>query len=233
MKKIFLTMALTAALASASAALPKGSIYVGLNLGYNSRNWDYHSTNGNTTTNTQKVSYTNWSLGPSGQYFLADNVSVGLGFDIYGNKYMTEIPTSKDKTTQIDNGMGFNIFGRKYFECAETFYTYGELGFGFGSSNGKYEVYDDGTATTTTTKSEGSDMNAALRIGFAWMATPRVMFQGGFGVLSYMSSNDKTGINAAGDQYSKVKYSGLQLSFTSGSLPFSLGFAYRIAGGGE
>jgi hypothetical protein len=233
MKKIIVSAFALAITSSAIAQITSGSIFLGLNLGFGSQNYESSSTMGSTTVIDAKVKSSSWNLGPTAQYFFADNMSAGLGFSIGGSRWENRDPSDNDEVVQTMGTFGLNIFARKYFTCAETFYTFGELNLGMSSGNGKSEYHDGQSNTTTTFTNEDRGKSAAINFGFAWMATPRVMMQGSFGVLSFNTFNNRDNINAAGDNYDRWKGSGFNFALSSGNIPFNLGFAYRINGGGE
>lgn len=231
MKKIFATTIAFAALSAAMGQIGKGSLFLGVDLNFYSSNNEQSSTAGGTTTTYGKYSYSYWNFGPSGQYFFADNMAVGLSLGLGQSKSVNENPTNKDKTTNISKNQSVNLFLRKYWGMSDAFYFFGELKFGMTPGSGSSEMYDGQAATTTKFTSKSSSTNIGLNAGLAWMATDKIMFTGSIGMLGWNSYKNKYSINEPGDSYQTSKGSGFGLSFSTGYIPFNLGFAYRIMGG--
>lgn len=234
MKKIIITaLALTAA-SSAFAQITKGSLFLGLDLGFGSDKAEYSTTDppaGPVVSSKYKASY--WNVGPTAQYFLADNLSIGLGFSVGRSMSRNDDPQDGDWNESEQSNTSINLFGRKYFNCAENFYTYGELNLGIMRGRGEARYYEaPPTDELDVFKNESGSSGAAINIGFAWMATPRVMMHGGFGVLGFNSYRSKYNIQENGD-YQEYKGSELNFSLSSGNIPFNLGFAYLLNGGGN
>jgi hypothetical protein len=228
MKNKIFTIVMALFALTASAQIPKGSLFAGLDMYYQTQNGENSSTNGGVTKTSNKTTYAYLSVGPSAQYFVADNFSVGLGVGINNYKYTNENPNTKDKNTQNTDGTNFNIFARKYFSCAAAFYTYLDLTISVGSSKGTSDQFDGTTSKTTTTKNESSNSGGTINAGFAWLITERVMLQSSFGMLGFNSYTNKNNINAAGDNYSTNKSSYMNFGIFSGNYLFNLGFAYRL-----
>jgi hypothetical protein len=228
MKNIFLTFAISLCVLTASAQIPKGSIFAGLDLSYYSNNSESSNTNGGVTQTNSKYTYSYLNLGPSAQYFVADNFSVGLGVGISNNKNSNENPISKDKNSYSSDGTNFNIFARKYLNCGTNFYTFFELKINMSSSKGSQDQFNGTNSTTTTTKNEYSNSGGSINVGFAWLLTERLMVQSQFGMIGYSMYTQKTNINAAGDNYNSSKGSGLNFGIFTGDYVFNLGFAYRL-----
>lgn len=235
MKKTLIFAAIAGTALSASAQIGKGSFFAGLDFSYYSNNGKNSSTSNSTTTQGSENKYSYLTLGPSIQYFLAENLSVGLSAGINNNKQTNDYPNNanKDKYEYNTNGTTFGLFARKYINCADNFYTFVGLGFDMGSSKGtnSHSTTVNNAVTTTKTSSEYKNSNVGLNLGFAWFITPKIMFQGSFGALSYSSNKQKYNISEDGKTYQEQNSSGINFSLTSGNYPFSLGFAYRLAGG--
>lgn len=235
MKKTLIFAAIAGIAFSASAQIGKGSFFAGLDFGISSSNSKGSSTNNNTTTQGNENNYSNMNLGPSIQYFLAENLSVGLSAGINNYKSTNNYPNNanKDKYEYTSNGTNFGLFARKYMSCGTNFYTFVGLGLNMGSSKGSnsYSTTVSNTTTTTKTTSENKNSSAGLNLGFAWFITEKIMFQGSFGALTYNSYKQKYNISEDGKSYQENNGSGFDFSLYSGNYPFSLGFAYRLAGG--
>jgi hypothetical protein len=234
MKKIIIAAFALAVTSSAFAQISKGSLFLGLDLGFGSDNTEYSATNppaGPVISSKYKASY--WNLGPTAQYFLADNFALGLGISVGRNKSRNDYPQNGDWNESEQSNTSINLFGRKYFNCSETFYTYGELNLGIMRGKGESRYYQaPPTDDLNVFKNENGSTGAAINIGFAWMATPRVMMHGGFGVLGFNSYRSKYNIQDDGD-YQEYKGSELNFSLSTGNIPFNLGFAYLLNGGGD
>ncbi|MBS3913588.1 MAG: outer membrane beta-barrel protein [Bacteroidetes bacterium] len=233
MKKLTLFAVAFAALTPSMAQIGKGSLFLGLDLNFSSAKSEFSVTSGGTTTITDKVKSSSWNFGPSAQYFFMDNMSVGLSFGIGQSRWENEDPTSKDKISTLDKNTFIGLNLRKYWNCADDFYLFGQLGFGMNPSKGEMESYDGQSGNTVKTTYEVKNTNVGLGAGIAWMATDKLMFQGNIGLLGWTSTTSKFDINSAGDQYDTNKGSNFGLSFSTGNIPFNLGFAYLITGGGE
>lgn len=237
MKKTLILAAVAGMACTASAQIGKGSLMAGLDFGISSNNNQYSYTTGGTTTDGQKGSGSNFNLTPNLQYFLAENLSVGIGFGINNGKSDYDYPESggvKQKSVYKNNGTQFNLFARKYINCGTNFYTFLQLGYSMGNSKSTNEqsstVVATNTTTTTTTTSENKNNSIGLNLGFAWSITPKILLQGSIGGLSYNSNTQKYNISADGKNYNTYKSSGLNFSLYSSDYPFNLGFAYRLIG---
>jgi len=237
MKKTLILAAVAGMACTASAQIGKGSLMAGLDFGFNSNNTQYSTTNGGTTTDGQKGTGSNFNLTPNLQYFLAENLSVGLGFGINNGKNTYDYPESggvTQKSINKNNGTQFNLFARKYINCGTNFYTFLQLGYSMYGSKSTNEqsttVVATNTTTTTTTTSEYNSNSVGLNLGFAWSITPKILLQGSMGGLSYNMYKQKYNISADGKNYNSYKGSGLNFSLYSSDYPFNLGFAYRLSG---
>lgn len=237
MKKTLILAAVAGMACTASAQIGKGSLMTGLDFGVSSNDYEYSATNGGTTTNGQKSTGSNFNLTPNVQYFLAENLSVGLGFGISSGKNTTDYPESggvTQKSSNKSNGTQFNLFARKYINCGTNFYTFLQLGFSkYGSKSTNEQsttVVATNTTTTTTSSSEYDNNLIGLNLGFAWSITPKILLQGSMGGLSYEMYTQKYNISADGKNFNSYKGNGLNFSLYSSSYPFNLGFAYRLLG---
>ena len=171
------------------------------------------------------------------QYFLAENLSVGVGFGFNSYNNTSDYPENggvKQKYVNKSNGTQVSLFARKYINCGTNFYTFFQLGYTMGSNKGTNEqsstVVATNTTTTTTSTSEYNNSSIGLNLGFAWSITPKILLQGNIGGVSYNSYNQKYNISADGKNYNSYKSSGLNFSLYSSDYPFNLGFAYRLIG---
>lgn len=233
-KATFLALIASSAI-SASAQIGKGSIFAGLDLSYYGSKNDQSTTTNNTTTKENQYKSSYRYIGPSAQYFFAENLSVGLGFGLTSNHRTTEMPQSniKENYDYKDRGTDINLFARKYLNCSETFNTFIGLQLDLGSSNGStiHSTTVNNVETSVKTSYEYRNNTIGLNLGFAWFVTPKVMFQGSIGALNVNRFKNKYNISSDGKSYDENNGSNFNFSLWSGSYPFNLGFAYRLAGG--
>ncbi len=133
-------------------------------------------------------SRTNFSLIPDVEYFLADNLSVGIGIGYTLNKSKTENSISE---TISKNGM-FTIspYLKKYFSLGDRAYFYGQaqasLGFG------KTTIETKSGSTTVTTERNSSMFSIGVIPGFRYDISDKVGLEAGIGFLGFTQDVDKS-----------------------------------------
>ena len=238
MKKQILILSLLAS-GTAFAQIPKGSIFGGLTFSVWTEKQEHERKDGNKTTTDEPIKTMSWEVMPEASYFVADNLSIGLGVGMNGYKRTSTSSnaTSKTESSYKSGGPAFSIFARKFFPATENFYCFGGFGFDFSSGKGEDEVKTtttigtNTTTTTTTIKNKSSNMNIGLNAGLAYNVTPKIMLIGSFGVLSWYSNTYKSNMMddpTDGESYDENKYSGIEFGVNTSYTPFNLGFIYLL-----
>ena len=216
----------------AQDGIKKGSIYGGVGLGVYSQKQESESSVANTVTKDDPVKNFNWEIMPEVNYFILNNVSVGLAIGMNGSKSKSSYTqgNTKNERTYKSGGPSFELNGRKFFNCSPNFNTFIGLGFDFSSGKGEEEnkATTNNVSISTKVKNESKNMNIGLNAGFSYNVSPRVMLLGTFALLSYYSNTYKSNIKTSPDSYNLSKYSGIQLDISNRNIPFNLGFLYLL-----
>lgn len=216
----------------ALAQIPAGSIYAGASAGFYSNNQKTESSNGGTVTSfDDPYKYSSWNISMGPQYFVAENLSVGLTLGRNGytstQKSVSGSTTNTSENKSSGGDLGLSL--TKYFNLTENLYFTAGLGFNIGSGKGT------NTQTSTTgsvsnsvkSESENKSMNAGLNFGLAYHISDKIMLMGYVGALTYNSSSNKYNIEANGD-YDQYSNSGIDFGLTTLASAWQFGFAYKL-----
>ncbi len=131
---------------------------------------------------------TYFSLTPDVEYFLADNLSAGIGIGYALNKSKTENSTSE---VISKNGM-FTIspYLKKYFSLGDRAYFYGQalasIGFGKVTNETKF------SSSTITTERNSSMFSIGVVPGFRYDISDKVGLEAGIGFLGFTQDVEKS-----------------------------------------
>lgn len=161
----------------------QGSIAIGGNFNLQFRT--IKNTANNNTVEGPKYSYFN--LTPSVEYFLTQNISVGLGLG-YAFSKVSDIPPNFNE--EIKSSM-INIvpFSRIYIEMGEKVNVFGQasLGIGFGKQKDETTVGN----LTTTNKTDYFEFELGIRPGFQYSLSSKLAIEATFGFIGYQSSSSE------------------------------------------
>jgi hypothetical protein len=147
MKKVLiLTAVFLFAFLASKAQTEKGTQTLGLNLGFSFNNSnDFTISPSNNSTTTLNTKNTQYHVGPTYSYFIADKLEVGGALSYSDSKltYVAEsYATTNDNypTKEITNNFSGELFIRKYFMYKNTigFRTQGYLGYSSGNETNTY-----------------------------------------------------------------------------------------------
>ncbi|HEY0056847.1 MAG TPA: outer membrane beta-barrel protein [Pedobacter sp.] len=175
MKKILLVTVLAVAGLTASAQTEKGRVTLGGTL-------SYESSKSEADDSYDPSAFT---ILPTFSYFVANNISLGLGLGYTSSKVAklsgvrNGIPTfSKIKTSAVV----VYPFGRSYKSLSEQFKFFGELGVPLAFGSTEVNGQDSGGSTS---------IGVSLSPGFAFFPTKRVAIELGFNGINYISTTLK------------------------------------------
>ena len=197
------------ALVSISATAQKGSWYLGGNAGLSSTQSKFD--NGSITVDGGKS--TNWSFSPEVGTFITNNIQVGIGATMYGNK-------SDAQATPVSNinksiSYGGTVYSR-YFFGKEAFKPFVGLNVSVLSGSSK-TINGNVTSEGPDNFTFGSNINA----GFGYAISKRFTTLGSFGFLGYNRFTQKSG-------NSKSTTTNFGLDAQSLGNRFNIGFYYTI-----
>jgi outer membrane protein W len=215
MKQFFLLATLS--LGALTAHAQKGSIYIGGQAGFNSRDTEVDN-RGNTVT-TSKSS--NYAFSPEIGTFLSNQVQLGVGFTFSGSRRETPAsPFSPAYNTKI-NRYGGTVYSR-YFFGEGVFRPF----IGLNASVLPGNSTSDSTNTRVSVKANTLDIGANLNVGFGYGLTKRVTLVGSFGTFGFLRSTSKQEGN---DIKTTTNNFGLNAN-TLGNL-FNVGLYFTIVSG--
>lgn len=182
MKKVFLISALFIS-ALSFGQLEKGSKLVGGSLGFSSQGGEVD----NGTSTTDSPTYSTFNVSPTGGYFVADELAVGLALNFGGTTWKDESSDMKSKTSSF----GLSVFAKKYKSIADKFYLFGVANVGIGS--GKSETENNGT---TVDGPKTNSLSLGLAPGAEYFFSPHFSISctvGGIGFISSTETEDVGG----------------------------------------
>jgi hypothetical protein len=177
-----------------------GSISVGgeFNLWFTSPK----TVNNNQTVDGTKT--TQFTLLPSFEYFVNEQLSIGLGigYNVTRNKNVNGNTT----TTTKWGTFYFQPYARKYFKLGDHLDLFGEAGVSLGFGNNVNET-SNGT-TTLSTKYAYSSYSIGINPGISFHVSDKVALETSFGFLGYQGSSTEVAAN----QKNKTNDFGVQLN---------------------
>ncbi len=226
MKKIILKMLIATGIVagaalSTNAQISKGSIMLGGSLGANMK-MESKTTIGS-ITNT-KPGHTDWNFSPTGGYFVADGLVVGLGLNLESN-FLEEVLSadSLKKEHIMASGLGINLIVRKYFEIENNIYFHLQGGFGYNTVSATDRVPDGLSALKDGDKITSSAIGINVTPGLTYFVSPKWGID--FSLNNIVSYNSTT--TTIGDGATKVEITGGGFSVGAGLTP-SLGLFFYI-----
>jgi len=178
MKKIFLTAAAVFVLSFANAqdkkassgeGFSKGDVFVTGSVGFTSNtNKDYLNVGGNYKSS-------DFNFKPTINYFLTENISLGLGLNFGSGSIDATTTSGSDKTSTV--GAGLN--GRYYFTPSSKFSVFTQLGFDFATLKMTPNV---GTST------KDNSFGVAFAPGISYFVSSNFSIETKIAALSYSSS---------------------------------------------
>lgn len=160
-----------------------------------------------TVSNSQSVDgikTTNFTLLPSIDYFINEQVSLGLGigYDLTRNKDVNGNTT----TTEKWGTFYFEPYARKYFKLGDHLDLFGEAGIYLGMGNHTIDV-TNGT-TTVSNKYAYSTYSFGISPGISFHVSDKLALESTFGFLGYEGSSTEVSSNVK----DKTNDFGLQLN---------------------
>jgi len=226
MKKIILKMLMVTGIVagaalSSNAQISKGSLMLGGSLGAKL------TTESKTTlgSNSSVVrGYTEWNFTPTGGYFVAEGIVLGLGLNI-DSKSIGEVTNNDNSITEqiMGAGFGINLFIRKYFEVVSNVYFHTQAGFGYTSITATDKVPDGSNLFKDGDKYTSTDIGINITPGLTYFLSPKWGLD--FSLNNIVSYNSST--KTLGDGASKIETTGGGFSVGAGLTP-SLGLFYYI-----
>lgn len=215
MKKMIIVLLVAIVPAKAYNQISQGSVIVGgefsLELSKNKTEQDNNTDDGPTRTN--------FRIMPDVEYFLAENLSAGLGLGYTLSKTTTEATNSE--TTRKNGTFVIMPYLKKYFTLGERAYFYGQAlaAFGFGDETTEVRA----GSVTTSIEENSNSIRVGIVPGFRYDITDRLGLEAGIGFLGFNRDVDKSG---SGNNEEKEIDSTFELSFLPNS--FSLGIRYTL-----
>jgi hypothetical protein len=215
MKKVFIYLLLAIVPAKAFNQISQGSLITGGEFSYQVTS--NKSEQGNNTT--EGPTRTRFSLIPNIEYFLADNLSAGMGIGYEMTKSQTETPNSQ--TTTKNGTFLISPYVKKYFNLGDNAYFYGQaiLNFGLGKETNEFKA---GTITTTN-EDDNSSIGIGIVPGFRYDISEKIGLEAGIGFIGFTQYMDKSG---AGANERRDISKTFQFSIVPNTL--TLGIRYRL-----
>jgi outer membrane protein len=183
---------------SVNAQVSKGSMMFGGSLG---ANITMESTTKVTGAADVKVAgHTDWNFSPTGGYFIADGLAVGLALNV-GSSFMKTVTTLDGKTNEnvSMSTMGFGLFARKYMEVTDKVYLHGQAGLGYASGSATDRVTDGADKLKDGAKISSSSMVFDITPGITYFVAPNWGIDFSLNnIIGYSSTTSKTETPAAG-----------------------------------
>lgn len=165
-------------ISTCSAQITRGTTFVG-GSGFYSRQI-YES---NPDPNfSYKLSTSSFNLNPKVGYFIADNITVGLGINYNQSKSKAKGNGINEPTDNQYHSFGITPFGRYYKMLGERAGFFGQLTVSFASGKDESEDF-------TTRKY--SSVGAGVAPGFVFFATPKIGIETTIGNLGYYLYKNK------------------------------------------
>jgi len=227
MKKILFVLFLFA-VTSVNAQIETGKIFVGGRLGISSSSSKNENINGNTTTVTNGVSRSGFSLVPEAGYMITDQIGAGLGIGYDFNKTTTPnfFNNNGNSFDQVEKANTFIIspFARYYKEVADKFYLYGNFAIPIRITNNSSLMWNnDHTGTVDYDGvSKISTFGIALGLGANYFVSDNIALEANFNLFNINYYHIKTTNTANNGDGNIDTNSGFNFNLNSNNL-FNLG----------
>ena len=173
--------------------------------------YDSDSEDENTSAGTSETSWNTGKLGLYGGYAFSDNqvVGLGVGYESYTNKFMSEDPTGSffsDNVTK-ENTFSISPFYRYYKWCGEEFAFVGTAKLPIGFTNESYKSLNDpsdpGQGSSTVDYPSHTSFGLWIIPSFMWMPDENWSIEAGIGQLGFSTSS----ASENGEEYSGFQMS--------------------------
>lgn len=184
MKRIVILMFIALGPLKAFSQISSGSLVVG---GAFSLSLSKDKTEQGSNTD-EGPSRTYFSIIPDVEYFLADNLSAGMGIGYTLNRSKTE--NSNSEVITKDGMFTISPYLKKYFSLGDRAYFYGQAlaSFGFG----KETIETKFSSSTLTTERNSSIISIGIVPGFRYDISDKVGLEAGIGFLGFIHDVDKS-----------------------------------------
>lgn len=195
----------------AFSQLSQSSIVIGGSFGFSV---EKEKTKVGSNTNDGPTSST-FTILPDVEYFIGDNLSVGLGIGYNFNKSTEE--DGNIETTYKTGVFYFSPYLKKYFTLGDKAYIFGkaQLGMGFGTYTTEVKMNN----VTTSTDSDFSSLNIGITPGFRFDVTERIGLEAGIGFVGYTGETYKSG---SGNNERKDTRNKMSFEFNPSYLTFGI-----------
>lgn len=169
----------------------QGSISVGGTFNLQFRT-DKEENNNSTETGPK---YTDFTLLPSAEYFIADDLSLGLGIGYTVSREKQENYSVYNEYIHSERMFILNPYARKYWGLGDRVSIFGQasLAFGFGKNIYEYKYNN----ATTTYKYDASRFSLGISPGVQLMVSDRIALEAVFGFVGYTRESEDTGTNSS------------------------------------
>ncbi|MHB1276893.1 MAG: outer membrane beta-barrel protein [Bacteroidia bacterium] len=177
------------------------------------------ATIGGTTTTVDNDKFSGGSLGLGGGYFLTDNIAVGLGVSLTGDKWTPADTSDPELKTK---GFGIGVFARYYVPMSDNFFFFGQLSYNMMTASSIRT-----TQGTTVTETEGPKMSTnmiGISPGFTFFPTENIGLDLTFGFLGWTGS--KTTSDLGNGDTMESKTSGIDANFDLSSVTFGIQYFF-------
>lgn len=164
----FLALIIAVFLCSTEMQAQKGSWYIGGQAGYNSKT--------EKNTGFSDIKTKNWAFAPEVGTFLENNLQLGVGVNLSGNKAENGIDSTTTKFSPV-------VYLRRFFKMGDRFSTF----------VGLVGTVTTGSVKAGTTKYDLGGWGANLSLGAAYALSSRFTAVGQYGFLGYSSQTIKRG----------------------------------------
>lgn len=215
MKRIVILMLVAMASFKGFSQISQGSVVVGGEFSI-SASKEKREQNGNTD---EGPSRTYFSIIPNVEFFLADNLSAGIGLGYKLNRSKSESGSSEIISK---NGMiTVAPYLKKYFSLGDRAYFYGQAiaSFGFGKQTTETKF----SSTTMSVEENTSNFSIGVVPGFRYDVSDKVALEAGVGFLGFSQDVEKSG---SGNSEVRDITNSFRFSFVPNAL--SLGIRYTI-----
>lgn len=215
MKKVVIYVIMCIIPAKAFNQISQGSFVTGGEFSYQVTS--NKTEQGNNTTDGP--TRTKFSLIPNIEYFVADNLSAGIGIGYAMTKSLTK---GQNSQTTIKNGTFIvSPYVKKYFNIGDQAYFFGQaiLNLGFGKETSEFK------SGTVTTKNEENSNSFGIGIvpGFRYDVSEKIGLEAGIGFIGFTQHVDKSG---SGTNERRDISNTFQFSIVPNTL--TLGIRYRL-----
>lgn len=226
-KSITAVMVCAVSASLANAQIAKGTKYIGGMLGFNSSTStaDQNNAGGKMDQKT-----TTWNFTPEVGYFVAPNLSVGIGLG-FGGSTMTDNSPSNGLYKSLENkgsSTMITLYSRKFFNVSESFHLFAGLDINYGSSNTDYTRVLNANGNSSTDNTKVSSMGANINGGMLFSLSERWSLVGKWAPgLGFSNSTSTTKYAGVSDKR-EVKTSNFGLNVNTLGTPFNVGLYYSF-----